>query len=72
MAAFLGRTLNLAGTSADYFVDDDGSLFEGSINKIAEAGITQGCNPPANDRYCPAEYVTRGQMAAILRRALGS
>ena len=71
MAAFLARTLGLTGTSTDYFVDGDGSLFKGAINKIAAAGITQGCDPLSNDRYCPTGYVTRGQMAAFLRRALG-
>ena len=36
-----------------------------------DAGITQGCNPPTNDLYCPNDRVTRGQMAAFLVRALG-
>jgi hypothetical protein len=38
---------------------------------LAEAGITKGCNPPGNDRLCPDDPVTRGQMAAVLTRALG-
>lgn len=42
-----------------------------SIKAVAAAGITKGCNPPANDKYCPDAPVTRGQMAAFLRRALG-
>ena len=37
--------------------------------KLAQAGITRGCNPPTNDRFCPTDFVTRGQMAAFLRRA---
>ena len=69
MAAFLARILGLASTTTDHFVDDDGT-FERAINKLAEAGITSGCNPPANDRYCPSDLVTRGQMAAFIRRAL--
>jgi uncharacterized protein YbjT (DUF2867 family) len=70
MAAFLVRALDLpAGASVD-FVDDDGSVFEADIEKLAAAGITLGCNPPANDRFCPDQPVTRGQMAAFLRRAL--
>jgi hypothetical protein len=52
------------------FVDDDGSVHEGGIEAIAAAGITQGCNPPSNTRYCPGQTVTRGQMAAFLSRAL--
>jgi hypothetical protein len=37
---------------------------------MAQAGITQGCNPPANTRFCPDNPVTRGQMAGFLRRAI--
>jgi Tol biopolymer transport system component len=55
----------------DWFVDDDDSVFENAIDKIARAGITAGCNPPKNDRFCPGDHVTRGQMAAFLVRALG-
>jgi hypothetical protein len=51
------------------FCDDDGSVFEEAIEKIAAAGITQGCNPPTNNRYCPDDLVTRGAMAAFLSRA---
>ena len=53
------------------FSDDDGSVHEANIEAIAAAGITRGCNPPANDRFCPDDPVTRGQMAAFLHRALG-
>jgi len=52
------------------FVDDDGNVHEGSIEAIAKAGVTKGCNPPSNDRYCPAGSVNRDQMAAFLARAL--
>jgi uncharacterized protein YbjT (DUF2867 family) len=52
------------------FVDDNESVHESSIGAIAAAGITSGCNPPANDRFCPTAPVTRGQMAAFLNRAL--
>ncbi|MDJ0952922.1 MAG: right-handed parallel beta-helix repeat-containing protein [Acidimicrobiia bacterium] len=71
MAAFLGRALDLPASGTDFFSDDDGSVFEANINAIAAAGITKGCNPPANDQFCPAARVTRGQMAAFLVRALG-
>ncbi len=71
MAAFLVRALGLPAATKDHFVDDDGSTFEDDINRLAEAGITKGCNPPANTSYCPDDTVTRGQMAAFLVRALG-
>jgi hypothetical protein len=71
MAAFLARTLALPNSSTDHFTDDESSQFEGAINKIADAKITLGCNPPANSRYCPKDKVTRGQMAAFFKRAWG-
>jgi hypothetical protein len=69
MAAFITRYLDLPEASRDFFTDDDGSTFEDDINRLAEAGITKGCNPPANTMYCPADNVTRAQMAAFLTRA---
>ena len=53
------------------FVDDNGNEHEPNIEAIATAGITQGCNPPTNDRFCPGDPVTRAQMAAFLLRAIG-
>ncbi len=52
------------------FWDDEDSVHEGNINRIAEFGITRGCNPPLNTRFCPDRNITRGQMAAFIRRAL--
>jgi hypothetical protein len=71
MAAFLVRGLGLTDQGNVDFIDDDGSTFESAIEKLAAAGITQGCNPPRNDRFCPDQYVTRGMMAAFLARGLG-
>jgi parallel beta-helix repeat protein len=72
MAAFLVRALGYTDDGGgDLFTDDDSSVFENDINKLAAAGVTKGCNPPANDQYCPDDFVTRGQMAAFLVRALG-
>ena len=71
MAAFLTRVLGLTEQlPGNTFTDDDGSIFENDIEKLAAAEITKGCNPPDNDRYCPDNLVTRGQMAAFLRRGL--
>jgi type VII secretion-associated serine protease mycosin len=66
MAAFLARAFALPGTSRDYFTDDDTSIFEGDINRLAAAAITGGCG---GTRFCPASTVSRGQMAAFLVRA---
>jgi hypothetical protein len=68
MASFLARTMDLPPATKDYFSDDNGTTHEANINKIAEAGITGGCEP---GRYCPGASVTRAQMAGFLVRALG-
>ncbi len=70
MAAMLVRALNLTATNGTDFIDDNTSVFEADIEKISAAGITAGCNPPTNNRYCPNDHLTRGQMAAMLVRAL--
>lgn len=70
MAAFLTRALGLE-PSGGRFVDTSGHVFESDMAALAGAGITRGCNPPHNDRYCPEEEVTRAEMAAFLHRALG-
>ncbi|MCP4965012.1 MAG: bifunctional metallophosphatase/5'-nucleotidase [bacterium] len=53
------------------FTDDDNSVFENDIQWMADNGLTTGCNPPANDQFCPDDPVTRGQMAAFMSRSLG-
>jgi D-alanyl-D-alanine carboxypeptidase len=72
LAAFLVRAMGYTDDGGgDLFVDDDDSVFQTDIDKLAVAGVTAGCNPPANDEFCPGELVTRGQLAALLHRALG-
>ena len=70
MATFVARALNLPEPTRDYFIDDDGTTHEESINRLAEAGITQGCNVADDNRFCPDQVVTRAQMATFLARAL--
>jgi hypothetical protein len=53
------------------FYDDETSVHQANIDKIFEAGITVGCNPPASNRFCPSRTITRGEMAAFISRALG-
>ncbi|KAA3639348.1 MAG: S-layer homology domain-containing protein [Armatimonadetes bacterium] len=74
MAAFLHRALGgllTPSSSSGVFTDTGGSEFAADIEWLASTGITKGCNPPANDRFCPDSSVTRGQMAAFLHRGLG-
>lgn len=65
MAAFIRRALNLPGSSTDFFTDDGTSIFEGDINAIAQYGITVG----SGGKFFPNDVVTRGQMAAFIKRA---
>lgn len=71
MAAFLVRAFEYTDDGGgNLFTDDDTSIFESDIDKLAVAGVTLGCNPPANTNFCPKNDVTREQMAAFLRRAI--
>ena len=63
MAAFLVRALGYVDDGGgDLFFDDDGSVFEGDIDRLATVGVTNGCDPPVNNKFCPDDFVTRGQM----------
>ncbi len=71
MAAFIARAFNLKETSGeDVFTDDNGSTFENDIEALAFAGVTLGCNPPANTKYCPTRSVARDEMASFFTRAV--
>ncbi len=71
MAAFLVRALGYTDNGGgNLFTDDDSSVFENDIDRLATAGVTKGCNPPQNDHYCPTDPVRRDQMASFLGRAL--
>ncbi|MDJ0663576.1 MAG: VanW family protein [Acidimicrobiia bacterium] len=70
-ASFLVRALGLPSSDVDQFLDDDESPHEGDINALVAAGITKGCDPPDNTKFCPTRAVTRGEMAAFLVRAFG-
>ncbi len=67
MASFVARMFDLPSTTTDFFTDDDGTTHEIEINKLARSGITTGCTTTT---FCPAEPVSRGQMAAFLVRAI--
>ena len=55
-------------TPVPTFTDvDPANVHAPGINAVAAAGITTGCAP---GRFCPADNVTRAQMATFLYRAL--
>ena len=69
MATFLARALDL-DPLANVFEDvNPASSHAGNIAAIQQAGITLGCNASGSE-YCPADSVTREQMASFLVRAL--
>ena len=68
MASFLARWFALPATTSDFFTDDEASIHEGDINRLAAAGVTGGCTPTT---FCPTAYVTRDQMASFIARAAG-
>lgn len=72
MAVWLVRVLDgadPAAVDASRFADvDPGQWWATHVERLAELGITQGCaSEPAE--FCPAEAVTRAQMATFLNRA---
>ena len=70
MAAFLGRAFGLTANNHHGFNDvSPSNTFFNDIGRLATAGITKGCNPPSNTKYCPSDSVTRAQMTAFLHRA---
>jgi S-layer homology domain len=68
MASFLARAFGLADATLDYFTDDNGSIHEADINRMALAQLTTGCG---GGRYCPGAAVSRQEMASFLARAFG-
>ena len=74
MAAFVIRATEHAGGGlpGPAFTDvPTDHTFHADISRLAAAGITRGCNPPDNTRFCPDRPVTRAEMASFLQRALG-
>ena len=70
MASFLVRAFDLEPVEPWGFADIEDSVHSDNINALATAGITVGCKRTPL-RFCPAEPVSRAQMATFLARALG-
>ena len=59
----------VAAWAAHTFDDvPNSNVFHDDIEWLADSGVTKGCNPPANTRFCPKDEVTREQMAAFMHR----
>ena len=66
MASLIADALALSSDNTGTFddVSEDG-VHAPNVAAIAEAGITQGC---ADARFCPADPVSRGQLASFVHR----
>lgn len=72
IAGLLAAALVLIPTMsrASHTFDDvgDGNVFHSDIDWLAANGVTKGCNPPLNTKFCPSNAVTRQQMSAFMKR----
>lgn len=55
------------GEPVSRFADTSDSVHAGAIEAIADAGLTSGCS---EDRFCPHDEISRGELATLLQRAL--
>lgn len=62
-----GALAAVGGTPRKCFTDIGALTLADQIERLAFAGITDGCAP---HRFCPAQRVTRAQMATFLSRAI--
>jgi hypothetical protein len=69
VAMFLARAMRLPATTTDHFDDDDGSVYEPYIDRVAEAGIMRGCR---TGDFCPTARQTRSQAAGALAKAVAA
>lgn len=68
MAVFVSLPLAVIAGHNQFTDVPDGHTHHTAIGWMLDSGITEGCNPPANDNYCPGDNVTRGQMATFMKR----
>ena len=69
MLVALALIIPAAVYASHQFTDvPDSHTFHNAIDWMKDNNITVGCNPPANTRYCPDDNVSRGQMAAFMKR----
>jgi hypothetical protein len=70
MASFLVRASDIPPSTRSRFADvARTNVHHGSINALADAGFTGGCDAAGN--YCPARHITRAEMASFLQRVGG-
>jgi hypothetical protein len=70
MATFLSNALDLPPYDGANRFTDVAGIHTANVNRVAEAGITAGCNS-AGTNFCPSANVLRGQMASFVGRGVG-
>jgi len=65
-AVMLDEAASLPAATRDYFSDDDSNYYEDAANRLAEAGILDGCGQTAYSRMCGSENLTRAEAAVLL------
>jgi hypothetical protein len=65
LATMLSRAAGLDPADGDHFDDIEASPHRETMNRVAAAGISQGCG---ERRFCPDTPVTRGAAAALIHR----
>lgn len=68
LSVLLVSALLAAPATAQTFADVEGSVHEPAVSALASEGAIAGCT---DDRFCPNDRLTRGQIASLLARALG-
>jgi hypothetical protein len=62
----LALTVPLAVFASHQFTDvPNSNLYHADIDALVDSGVTSGCG---GGRYCPNNFVTRGEMAAFMNR----
>ena len=69
MAAFFVRAFDLDGANKTQFVDiESDSYHQENVDRLVATTIDPGCGWPL--RFCPADTISRAQMATLLTRAI--
>lgn len=67
VTALVAVPLTVLAASGFTDVDSD-AFYSDAVEWLAQTGVTKGCDPPDNAKFCPDDPVTRGQMAVFLER----
>jgi hypothetical protein len=67
-AALLLPVAAYATSHTDFDDVADGNEFSADIQWLKDKNITNGCNPPDNNLYCPSDPLLREEAAAFLHR----